>query len=110
MRLLSCLFAAALLLAGCANGGLTPQGARILNTAVADGQLFCATTAAAGPAILAIVSAIDAKAVTVTNQTAGYVAQACKLVNGIPVVPPADPAAVPAVAIVPPPTTIAPAV
>jgi hypothetical protein len=88
---LGCAFA----LAACAN--LTPQ------TVVADGQLFCATVTAAGPLVVQIVDATaSSKAVTVTDKTADTVAAICKIVNGIPVVPPANPAVAPTVAVIPP--------
>lgn len=89
-----------------ATGGLTPSGAQVLNTAVEAGQLFCA--AANGPtgaAVVAVINAADAKAVTVTGKTQAIVAATCPIIAGVksfPVSPPANPAAVPMVAVVPP--------
>lgn len=77
----------------------TPASTQKLNTAVAAGQSFCAVATAVGPAVVALVNAADDKAVTVTGKTAAAVAAGCALVNGIPVMPPADPAQVPAVAV-----------
>jgi hypothetical protein len=99
-------FALALLggLIGCAaNGGLTPQAQQVLNTAAIDGQTFCAiATGKTGTLVVGLVSSIDNKAISVINRSADFVAKACAIVDGIPVVPPAVPSAVPAVAIVPP--------
>lgn len=85
---------AALLLAGC-----TPATTQKLNTAVAAGQLMCATAGVYGPAVVAIVEAASGKPYLVNDRAAATVAATCALVNGIPVVPPADPAQVPAVAV-----------
>jgi len=105
MRRISAFAAAigcAFLIAACTStGGLTPTGVQVLNTAVTAGQLFCANSAG----VFAIVDALDAKAVTVTNKAASVVAATCPLVAGlrtVPVVPPAIPSAVPAIAVVVP--------
>ena len=91
-------------LAACApGGGLSSSTTTALNTAVADGQLFCSVASQYGPMVVAVVNAANAKAVTVTGQTSQYVATACALIKGIPVVPPGNPATVPAVAVVMPP-------
>ena len=75
-----------------------------INTVVADGQLFCATVTASGPLVVQIIDATAPKgssAITVTNKAASYVADICRLVNGIPVIPPANPASAPTVAVIP---------
>jgi hypothetical protein len=87
----------------CANGQLTPAATTVLNTAVADGQEFCA--AAQGPAgsvVVALIDAASGKAATVTGKASAVVAALCPLINGVqsfPVSPPANPAAVPMVAV-----------
>lgn len=97
-----CLLAVLALAACTSTGGLTPSGAVVLNTAVTAGQLFCANSSG----VFAIVNAVDAKAVTVTDKAATVVAATCPLIAGlksVPVVPPANPVAVPAIAVVVPP-------
>ena len=89
-------------LSACQNGALTPQGAATINNVVASGQLFCGVASAAGPLVVAIVNAADSKAVTVTDKTSAVVAATCKVIGGLPVIPPSNPAAAPVVAIVPP--------
>ena len=74
-------------------------------TAVKQGQLFCATATATGPLVVALAN-VSGVPVAVTNQAAPDVAAACALINAIPVVPPANAAAVPVVAA---PTTLPPA-
>jgi len=100
LPLLAAVAGCALLTACAANGGLTPQAANIVNTVIADGQLFCAF--ASGPAaVVAVVNSADKSAVTVTGKAEDVVAAACPIVNGLkglPVSPPANPTAVPVVA------------
>ena len=81
-----------LLLTACpGNGTVTPA------TVIASGQLFCAYETALGPLVVALAN--DAGAgVTVIGQSSKAVADACALINAIPVVPPANPAAAPVVA------------
>jgi hypothetical protein len=82
------LFALALL-AGCSSATTT--------TAVADGQLFCAEATATGPLVVALANTSGVP-VTVTGKASAEVAAACAVINAIPVMPPANPAAAPMVA------------
>lgn len=67
--------------------------------AVVDGQLFCGVATNAGPLVVALIdAALGGAPVIVTGMTARAVAAACAVVNGIPVIPPPDPAAAPVVA------------
>jgi len=66
---------------------------------VVAGQTFCARATADGPLIVALADA-SGVGVSVIGRTAQVVAANCALVNGIPVVPPPDPAAAPVVAVV----------
>ena len=95
--------AAAGLLAVALAGCVAPSPTNALNTVVADGQLFCGVASAAGPLVVGIVDAANNKAVTVTGQASKWVSNVCALVNGIPVTPPAVPAATPVVAVTVPP-------
>lgn len=70
-----------------------------IQTAVTAGQLFCAEATAAGPIVVGIINSLDQTAVTVTNQTASYVAGVCAAINAVPVTPPAAPAQAPVVAV-----------
>jgi hypothetical protein len=77
------------------------------NTAVADGQLFCSRATPYGPLVVALAdataSAVGAPgAISVIGKTSDYVARTCAVIGAIPVVPPANPAATPVVAVVPP--------
>ncbi len=92
------ILSAALALAACTPATQTRIDAA-LNTAVTGSQAFCARAAVLGPPVVALVDAATAKAWEVTGKTAAAVAAACAVVNGIPVVPPGDPTAVPAVAV-----------
>jgi hypothetical protein len=65
--------------------------------AVADGQLFCAKATATGPLVVALADASGAP-VIVTGLASSVVAADCAIIAGIPVTPPANPAAVPVVA------------
>lgn len=80
---------AALILVGC--------NAQLTNRAVVDGQLFCAKATAAGPLVVALADAAGVP-FTVTNKSAQVVANACAVINAIPVAPPPAPAAAPVVA------------
>lgn len=71
--------------------------------AVAYGQLFCATTTAAGPLVVAIADAAGAP-VSVVGKTSATVAGVCAAISAIPVTPPPNPAAAPVVAVAVPPT------
>ncbi len=86
--------AALLALAGCS----ASQTATV-NSVVADGQLFCSVASASGPIVTAIIDAATKAPVTVTNQAASVVANVCKIVGGIPVIPPVNPAQAPTVAV-----------
>jgi hypothetical protein len=66
--------------------------------AVVDGQLFCAVATANGPLIVALADAAGAP-IVVTGMTSQAVAAACAIIAAIPVIPPADPAAAPVVAV-----------
>ena len=104
MRNISIL-AGALALAAC-------SAAQIQNAATSPaGQLFCAVQTGGGGAI--VVGIIDAEAsavvpgaapvaVIATNAAKSYVDNACAAAGGIPVSPPANPAAAPSVAVVVP--------
>lgn len=71
--------------------------------AVVEGQLFCGIATSAGPIVVALIdAALGGAPVIVTGMTARAVAAACAVVNGIPVIPPPDPAAAPVVAAVVP--------
>lgn len=78
--------------------------------AVHDGQLFCAVATTGGPVVVGLVNAVVGAAaptaspavVLATGATTTFVNAACKAIGGIPVVPPANPAVAPQVAIVPP--------
>lgn len=67
------------------------------STTVADlvtkGALFCRQVAPLTPAIVVLATAAGAP-VSVIGQTADDVARACAAIQGVPVVPPADPAGV----------------
>jgi len=77
------------------------QLATAANTAYQAGQLFCSLDGA----VVAAVDATNGSAFLVTNKSAAEVAAVCKAIypSSIPVVPPANPTAVPAVAVIPPP-------
>jgi hypothetical protein len=64
---------------------------------VAAGQLFCAQATQTGPLVIALADSIGVP-VVVTGATASSVSAACKVVDAIPVSPPADPASAPVVA------------
>ena len=61
-------------------------------TLVTKGGLFCAKATAGAPLVVALANLYGAP-VSVVNQSADAVAAACALVGGVPVAPPADPAA-----------------
>ena len=76
-----------------------------------EGQLFCAIQTSGGGAVVAGLVSAEAGtvagpaaplAVIATGATKAFVDQACASVGGIPVSPPANPAAAPQVAVVPP--------
>ena len=75
------------------------QQTAAVNSVVVQGQSYCAIATAAGPVVAALINAADSKAVTVTGKAADLVAKTCAIVNGIPVVPPANPAAAPVIAV-----------
>ncbi len=85
--------AALALLAGC-----TAQQTDAVNRAVVAGQQFCAVATATTPLVVALVDTAGAP-VTVTNKSAAVVAASCALANGIPVIPPPNPAQAPVVAV-----------
>jgi hypothetical protein len=66
-------------------------------TAVRDGQLFCAVSTATGPLVVALADAAGVP-VTVTNKTSSVVAASCAVIGAIPVSPPAHPSTAPVVA------------
>lgn len=78
------------LIAGCS----APQQ----QTAVKNGQLFCAKATADGPLVVALADALGAP-IIVAGRTASVVAADCALIEGTPVVPPPNPAAAPVVAV-----------
>lgn len=86
---------AAVALAGCAGQSTTGT----INSVVTQGQAYCSIATTCGPIVAAIINATDGKAVTVTGQAATWVANVCGLVNGIPVVPPVNPAQAPTIAV-----------
>jgi hypothetical protein len=65
---------------------------------VADGTLFCAKATVDGPLVVALANAAGAP-IVVTGLASDVVAAQCAIVGGIPVVPPANPAAAPVVAV-----------
>jgi hypothetical protein len=67
-------------------------------SAVAAGQLYCAKASVDGPLIVALADALGAP-VIVTGLAANIVAADCAAIGGIPVTPPANPAAAPVVAV-----------
>lgn len=78
----------ALSLGACQSGTVTPA------SVLASGQLFCAYETALGPLTVALAN--DAGVgVTVIGQSSKAVADACALINAIPVMPPANPAQAP---------------
>ncbi len=95
-------------LSACAGGQLTPAGTAAVNTAIADGQQFCAVAQSPGlTTIVRLVAASTGVPVTVTDKAADVVAATCPVIAGIksfPVSPPPAPATVPIVAV---PVTVA---
>lgn len=84
-----------LTLAGCS----TQQQANVqkaVNTAVVDGQLFCAKATTLGPVVVAVATAAGVPIIA-TGATSLAVNAACAAIGGIPVSPPANPAAAPVV-------------
>lgn len=87
--------------------GCNAQQSQQLNTALASpaGQLFCAISTQSGPIVVGLIqakagaSAAAPLAVIATGQTASYVNDLCKQAHGVPVSPPANPAAAPQVAV-----------
>jgi len=92
---------AIMLLAGTIAACTSTERASV-TTAITDGQLYCATATASGPLIVALAEAAGAP-ISVIGKTAATVSQLCGVISAIPVVPPADKAATPVVAVVPPP-------
>ena len=82
-------------LAGIALVGCTPAQQQ---TAIADGQLFCAKATATGPVVVALATMAGAP-VVVTGAASTVVADACAIIGAIPVTPPAVPSAAPVVAV-----------
>jgi hypothetical protein len=75
-------------------------------TAAGAGQLFCGVATQTGPLVVGLLDAAASIAgqpaiVSVINKSAAWVASACATWNAaaVPVVPPANPAMVPAVAV-----------
>ncbi len=99
MHALTRCLGAALLLAGCT--------AAQTNTAVRDGQLFCAKATTDGPLVVAVADAAGAP-IIVTGLAAAVVKGDCALIDAIPVTPPANPAAAPVVAVAVPPAAVPP--
>lgn len=99
LMLNACAPAAAGAGAGAAAIGL--QVVNGINTAVQDGQLFCAVATQTGPIVMRIVDAANGgKPVIIIGQSAQRVADICAALNGgVPVVPPANPAAAPVAAV-----------
>lgn len=69
-------------------------------TQVASGQLYCAKIVSGLPMIVGLADLAGAPIVA-TGQAASIVTAECAIVQGIPVSPPANPAAAPVVAIAP---------
>ena len=92
---------AIMLLAGTIAACTSTERASV-TTAITDGQLYCATATASGPLIVALAEAAGAP-ISVIGKTAATVSQLCGVISAIPVVPPANKAAAPVVAVVPPP-------
>ena len=67
-------------------------------TAIADGQLYCAKATAAGPLVVALATMVGAP-VVVTGAASAVVADACAIIGAIPVTPPPVPATAPVVAV-----------
>ena len=67
-------------------------------TAIEDGQLFCAKATATGPLVFAVATALGAP-IVVTGALKATVAGVCALEDAIPVVPPRTPAPVVAVSV-----------
>jgi hypothetical protein len=107
-------WALALLLAGgtlLCIAGCSSTGTSATSPVAQAGQLFCAVQTGGGGAV--VVALIDAAAsgaapgggqvaVIATNMGKAYVDEACAGAGGIPVSPPANPAAAPVVAVVVP--------
>jgi hypothetical protein len=89
----SCLIFGTLAVISCTNNGTTSS---VLNKAYQEGQLFCASQGQ----VFGIVDAATGGAYSVIGKSAAVVAAACKVLAAIPVVPPAEPTQVPAVAVV----------
>lgn len=68
------------------------------NSAVVDGQLFCARATSAGPLVVALADATGVP-VIVSGMTSSLVAADCAAIDAIPVSPPASPATAPVVAV-----------
>lgn len=77
--------------------GLAGCQSQSAQNAVVQGQLFCATSTATGPLVVALADTSGVP-VTVTNKASDVVAKACAVIGAIPVVPPANPGTAPVVA------------
>lgn len=78
-----------LALAGC-----TPAQQASFNNVVVSGQLFCSILAGGTTANVVAIATTSNVPVSVIGKTSQEVADLCKLVNGLPVVPPATSAPV----------------
>ena len=88
--------AAVALLAAC-NPATQAKVENVSASAVRAGALFCATSTAAGPLVVALANMAGAP-VSVTGMASADVAAACRLIAAIPVAPPANATGVPVVA------------
>lgn len=77
--------------------GLAACQSQSTQNAVVQGQLFCATSTATGPLVVALANTSGVP-VTVTGKASDVVAKACAVIGAIPVAPPANPSAAPVVA------------
>lgn len=98
------LLLSALALSGCSAAQLQTTQADLTKAQtdaaalVAKGALFCAKAQGIDGTITVMLANAAGVPVSVTGQASSDVAAACKLINAIPVVPPANPGAAPVVA------------
>lgn len=92
---------AVLALAGC-TAAQVQQAQQTAGRLVQQGQLVCAQATPTGQLIVALVSAVDGRAVLAANAAKAFVDLACAGIGAIPVTPPPPDVPIPVVAIVPP--------
>lgn len=80
-------------LTSCTSSQLSSFNTQVAS-AIAEGQLLCSVATITGPMVFPIINALDRSAVSVIGKTAPLVAQICAGVDGVPVAPPNNPAAV----------------